>query len=119
MQWIARSSEATDPALPTECLSEKMEAEYVGSYRAREDRNMIDTSKGKRLVVSDDGAGGPYIKVPVNQLDEIRERLDRNGVDYWVDSMAISIDGRPARTVINLGLTGDAARVQAILDEVD
>jgi hypothetical protein len=80
---------------------------------------MIDTSRAKRLIVSDDGAGGPYIKVPVTRLDEIRERLNRSGVNHWVDSMAISIDDKPAVTVINLGLTGDASRVQAILDQAD
>ena len=78
---------------------------------------MIDTSKERRLIVSDDGVGGPYIMLPVDELDEVRKRLDRNEINYWVDSMSIRIGNRPYMTVINLGLTGDAARVPAILDE--
>ena len=80
---------------------------------------MIDTLNRKRLRVLDGGAGGPYIEVTMDQLDEVRKRLDRDEIPYWVDSIAISIDGKPAVTVINLGLNNDAARVQAILDEAD
>jgi hypothetical protein len=43
--------------------------------------------------------------------------LDRHKVRYWVDADAISLDNEPAITVINFGRTGDAARIQAILDE--
>lgn len=78
---------------------------------------MIDTRDGKRLRVLDGGRGGPYIKITVDQLGEVRKRLDQSEIPYWVDSVAVSIDGRPAVTVINLGLNNDASRVQAILDE--
>ena len=78
---------------------------------------MIDTRNGQRLLVSGGGNGRPYIRVALSQLDEVRKLLDRDEIPYWVDSMAVSIDRKPAVIVINLGLEVDAAQVQAILDE--
>ena len=78
---------------------------------------MIDEMTHNSLRVSGDGIGGPYLMVPVSQLDAVRAVLDRHAVDYWVDSDAISLDNEPAITVINFGRDGDADRIQAILDE--
>ncbi len=80
---------------------------------------MTDTRNGQRLLVSGGGNGRPYIRVAVSQLDEVKKLLDRDEIPYWEDSMAVSLDGRPAVIVINLGLEVDAARVQAILDGVE
>ena len=78
---------------------------------------MIDEMTRDSLRVSGDGIGGPYLMVPVTQLDAIRAVLDRHAVSYWVDADAISLDNEPATTVINFGRSGDAARIQATLDE--
>jgi hypothetical protein len=78
---------------------------------------MTDTRNGDRLLVSGEGNDRPYVRVAVSQVDEVRKLLDRDEVPYWVDSVAVSLNGRPAVVVINLGLEVDAARVQAILDE--
>lgn len=77
---------------------------------------MIDSQRRAKLIVASGGAAGPYIMLPESRLDEVRELFDRNGIDYWVESQAISMDGKPAFVVINLGHSGDAAKVQAILD---
>ena len=77
---------------------------------------MIDTSTKKPLYVSRDGNAGPYIMVPVQQIDEVRTLLDAYRIPYWVDENAISLDGKPEVTVINLGHRADAAAVQDILD---
>lgn len=77
---------------------------------------MIDTSTKKRLYVSTDGDAGPYIMVPVQQIDDVRALLDANTIPYWVDENAISLDGKPEITVINLGHGADATTVQNILD---
>ena len=53
----------------------------------------------------------------MTQLDAVLAVLDRHKVRYWVDADAISLDNEPAITVINFGRSGDAARIQAILDE--
>lgn len=77
---------------------------------------MIDMTTEKPLRVSNDGTAGPYIMVPVNQLDAIRRLLDRHAVRYWVEEDVISLNDEPEIAVINLGRGADAVAVQAILD---
>ncbi len=78
---------------------------------------MIDEITGDRLYVSTDGVAGPYLMVPVTQLDAVRAVLDRSELRYWVDADAISLDNQPAIAVINFGRSGETPRIQAILDE--
>lgn len=77
---------------------------------------MIDVSTKRPLSVSTDGVAGPYIMVPVQQIDDVRTLLDANNILYWVDEDAISLDGKPEVTVVNLGSGSDASSVQNILD---
>lgn len=79
---------------------------------------MIDITTGERLVVSTEGTAGPYIMIPIGQLEKVQTSLDENNVPYWVDVNAISIDGKPAITVVNLGRNANAEMVQAILDSL-
>jgi hypothetical protein len=78
---------------------------------------MIDEMTEDSLRVSTDGIAGPYLMLPVTQLDAVLEALNRNKVRYWVDADAISLDNEPAIAVINFGRSGEAVRIQAILDE--
>ena len=80
---------------------------------------MTDAATKKTLRVSNDGTAGPYIMVPVIQLDEVRQLLDRRAVAYWIEENAISLNGAPEIAVINLGRDGDPAVVQALLDSVN
>ncbi len=77
---------------------------------------MNDSSTKKPLRVSDHGAGGPYLWVPLSQLTEVQRLLDANGVKYWVDEVAISLDDDPEEIVVNFGRDGDGEAVQRILD---
>lgn len=79
---------------------------------------MTDAATKKRLCVSNDGTAGPYIMVPVIQLDDVRRLLDSRAVGYWVEENAISLDGAPEIAVVNLGRGGDAAAAQALLDSI-
>jgi hypothetical protein len=79
---------------------------------------MTDATTQQRLRVSTDGTAGPYIMVPVSQLEEVKRLLDDRQIRYWVEENAISLDGGPYITVINLGRDGNATAVQAILDNV-
>jgi hypothetical protein len=79
---------------------------------------MIDTTTTKPLRVSTDGTAGPYIMVPVSQLDEIRRLLDSAHVGYWVEDDVISFNEVPEVAVVNLGRDANAAAVQEILDSV-
>jgi hypothetical protein len=77
---------------------------------------MIDTSTGERLVVSTEGEAGPFIELPLSQVDEVRKRLDQAGIPYWVDSTAISIHDEPPMAVIDFSRYVDAGRIQSALD---
>jgi hypothetical protein len=79
---------------------------------------MTDTATRRPLRVSAESPSGPYIRVSVEVLAKVRKLLDENNVPYWVEHLAISVDGRPAETVINLGRKVDSHQVQALLDAV-
>jgi hypothetical protein len=78
---------------------------------------MNDELTQNRLRVSTDGIAGPYLMIPMGQLRRVRELLDRHAIRYWVDSDAISLDGKPAIVVVNFGRAGDAGQIQTLLDE--
>jgi hypothetical protein len=78
---------------------------------------MTDKKTEHRLRVDSDVVAGPSLMLPLSELPRFREQLDRHAIWYWVDSTAISLDGKPARVVINFDRTDDAARIQAVLDE--
>lgn len=79
---------------------------------------MKDVTTRQPLYVSTDGTAGPYIMVPVAQLDDLRGILDRHRVRCSVDEDAISLDGNPEIAIVDLGRAGDAKGVQKILDSV-
>jgi len=79
---------------------------------------MNDTTTNKPLSVSQDGTAGPYIMVPVAQLDEVCRLLDGQRVRYSVVENAISLDGEPEVAVIDLERSANAEAVQQILDSV-
>ena len=77
---------------------------------------MTDSQAREKIRVSTDGTAGPYIMVPLEQLKRVRDLLDKNQVPYWVESDAVSVDGKPAIAFINLGASADANEVQALLN---
>jgi hypothetical protein len=80
---------------------------------------MLDVHTKKPLRVSAHEIAGPSLRIPEDQVEEVRQRLDREAIDYWVSSHAISIDNGPEITYIYFGPQGDAARIQTILDEAE
>ena len=80
---------------------------------------MTDSFTRRRICVSNDGEGGPYIMLPVEQLEQIESLLRSMQVPFWVDSNAISVNGRPEFTVINLRRGADVHTVQHLLDQVE
>ncbi len=78
---------------------------------------MIDSRTQEAIRVTTALNAGPYIVAPLDQLPQIREKLDRHPVLYWVDSDAITIDNEPYVIYINFGRTEDAKKIQAILDD--
>jgi hypothetical protein len=82
-----------------------------------EEEAMTDTSLRKRLSVSTDGEWS-HIKLPLSQLDEVEGLLKANKISYWVDEEALSVDGKPEVTWINLKHKTDPAAVQRLLDTI-
>ena len=79
---------------------------------------MIENQTHRGIQVSTDGTAGSYIMVPVDRLSQIRITLDLHKIPYWIDSFAVSLDGKPSFTVVNLGRSVNGNGVQAILDGV-
>ena len=79
---------------------------------------MTDVSTHQRLRVRTEGTAGPYLIVPVSQLDELTALFTKEHIRHWVGENAISLDGKPATVIVNLGRNGDAAAVQTLLDSV-
>ena len=77
---------------------------------------MTDTTTRRPIRISTNGTAGPYIMVPVDLLQTVGKLLVGNNIPHWVDHLAISVDGRPAVTVIDLGRKADPSRVQDLLD---
>jgi hypothetical protein len=77
---------------------------------------MIDATTRERIIVYDEGTAGPYIMLPLDQLEAVEQILRDNEVPHWTDADAVSLDGKPAIVVINLGSGADAAAVQRLLD---
>ena len=78
---------------------------------------MIDIQTRREIRVSTGGTAGPYIVVPLEQLARVRAILNEHGISYWVEPDAISLDEKPAVAIVNLGLSGDARKVQELLDD--
>ena len=79
---------------------------------------MPDTQTRRKLRISTDGNAGPYIMVPVAQLEALRSLLMSQNVSHWVESGAISLDGKPEIAIVNLGRGADVPHIQAVLDQV-
>jgi hypothetical protein len=77
---------------------------------------MTDTTTQKPLHVSTEGTAGPYIRLPLTQVDEVTRLLDGHHIRYWVAENSLSLNGGPYMSTINLGRDGNAQTVQAILD---
>ena len=77
---------------------------------------MTDKHTGRRLVVSKDGRSGPYLIIPLMQVNDVRRVFDQSGIRFWVDETAISLDGKPATTVVNFGKSVSPDTVQSLLD---
>lgn len=79
---------------------------------------MVDMITHQEMTVYTEGNAGPYIMVAVDQLVSVRALLDEHQIRYWVDEDAISLDGKPEVTVMNLGTDTNVKQVQQILDQV-
>lgn len=78
---------------------------------------MIDSFTKKRIRVIDDEGDEPFILVRVDQLDVVKEILDRAGCRYDADDEQISLDGHPFVAFVTLEPRADVPAIQKLLDE--
>lgn len=77
---------------------------------------MIDVSTQKPLQVRNEGTVGPYVCVPLDQLDRVRQHLDQHGIHYRVSENALSLNGGPYLVDVNFARNADPEAIQAVLD---
>jgi hypothetical protein len=77
---------------------------------------MQDVETKRPFRVSADGTAGPYLMVPLDQLDDVRLVLNNAGIAHAVSADAIQLDGRPVIAVIDFGRSADPVRIQQALD---
>ncbi len=77
---------------------------------------MIDALTKQPLTLSTDGSAGPYLHLPLTQLEAIRQVLDQHQVYYWVDEHAVSLNDSPYIALINFGRNADPSAIQNILN---
>jgi hypothetical protein len=80
---------------------------------------MINAQTRKPLRIKTDEIAGSSLRVPADQLDLVRERLNRHSIRYWVDTQMVSIDNGPYIAFVNFDRREDPVRIQAILDEAE
>lgn len=64
---------------------------------------MIDIATEEALPVRISGFGIPYLIVDVRQVEEVKEFLDAHGYIYHETPNAVTLDGQPSDSVLNLG----------------
>ena len=77
---------------------------------------ILDAITQKPLVVSGADTQWPYIRLPLDQVPELRALLDRHGVRHTLRENAISFDGGPYMAAIDFPRGTVAAPIQTILN---
>lgn len=75
---------------------------------------MIDRTTGKRMQVEQGTV--PRIRLPYEQLDDLRKLLDQHRVAYSVRESIISLGEGPFFAMVHLGRDADVSAVQSVLD---
>ena len=77
---------------------------------------ILDAITQKPLVVSGADTPWPHIRLPRDQVPELRAFLDQHGVRHTVRENSISFDGGPYMSVVDLARGTDPRPVQSLLD---
>jgi len=78
---------------------------------------MIDSITKEPILARKYYGAWPYIRLPLDQLDEVKELLDRAGFRYAVDTFALSSDGGPYTVDVHFDHRAEVAAIQAVLDD--
>jgi hypothetical protein len=80
---------------------------------------MIDSITKEPIRVSKYFGAWPYIRFPLDQLEEVKELLDRAGFRYAVDMYAVSSDGNPYTVGVHFDHRAEVAAIQVVLDDCE
>jgi hypothetical protein len=76
---------------------------------------MTDTAKQSPLKVHDSTVG-PYMRLPLSQVEAVGRILDRHGIKYWVEDIVISMNHGPEIAWLFTKGNPDIALIQSLLD---
>jgi hypothetical protein len=77
---------------------------------------MINTMTNEPLRVETGGTPIHSLDLPYSQLEEVKHRLDAEGVEYWVRSELFIWEDEPPVAHISFHPRTDPKRIQEILD---
>jgi hypothetical protein len=80
---------------------------------------MIDSITKEPIRVSKYFGAWPFIRLPLEQLDEVKKLLDRAGFRYAVDKYAMSSDGDPYTVGVHFDHRAEVAAIQGLLDDCE
>jgi hypothetical protein len=78
---------------------------------------MIDVVTKEPIRVGRIPEGWPYLRIPLDQLDQVKKLLEHAGFRYAVNKFAFSTDGDPYFVVVHFDHRVDIAAVQKLLDD--
>ena len=80
---------------------------------------MIDSITKEPIQVRRYPEAWPYIRLPLDQLDQVKKILDDAGYRYHVAKYALSTGGKPYTVVVSLEHRADVAALQKLLDDYE
>ncbi len=80
---------------------------------------MKDSVTGNSIVVNTDGTAGPYVFVPPDKVDAVRNLLKANGHPFVIDKDAPRSDVLGSHSCFNLGDGADTDAIQQLLDNAE
>jgi hypothetical protein len=78
---------------------------------------MIDALTKEPIRLSKYRGAWPYIRFPLEQLDEVKKVLDRARFRYVVNKYAVSSDGDPYTVGVHFDHRAEVAAIQGVLDD--
>ena len=78
---------------------------------------MIDSITKEPIQVRRYPEAWPYIRLPLDQLDQVKKILDGAGFRYHVAKYALAIKGQPYTVEVSLEHRADVAALQKLLDD--
>jgi hypothetical protein len=77
---------------------------------------MIDSITKEPIQVRRYPEAWPYIRLPLDQLDQLKRILDGAGYRYHVAKYALAVKGQPYTVEVSLEHRADVAALQKLLD---